>query len=123
MCFCAFCPLCNCVVIHVIVQKYKFSSLTGGNRLSVFSFHPGKVIDRHGFAMAAPVEWNRLSLNVTDPNYVKCYYIFIDLFIFSSRVFYNPQLYIKGRKPDNSVFVNLECYIWAEDFKIYIPES
>ena len=42
----------------------KSSNLTHGNRLSVSSVHPKKAICRPGFAMAAPVEGNRLQLNV-----------------------------------------------------------
>ena len=42
----------------------KSSSRTCGNRLSVYSTHPKKHIGRRGFAVAAPVEWNRLPQTV-----------------------------------------------------------
>ena len=40
------------------------SSLTCGNRLSVSSTCSKKHIDRHGFAVAAPAEWNNLPWTV-----------------------------------------------------------
>ena len=40
------------------------SSLTHGNRLSVSSTRPKKHIGRHGFAVAAPTEWNKLPQTV-----------------------------------------------------------
>ena len=40
------------------------SSLTRGNRLSISSTRPNKHIGRHGFAVAAPAEWNKLPQTV-----------------------------------------------------------
>ena len=42
------------------------SSLTHGNRLSISSTRPKKLIGRRGFAVAAPAEWNKL------PQIVRC---------------------------------------------------
>ena len=40
------------------------SSFTHGNRLSISSTRPKKHIGRHGFAVAAPAEWNKLPQTV-----------------------------------------------------------
>ena len=43
----------------------KTSSLTCGNQLSLSSVCPRKAIDRRGFAMASPIEWNRIPQSVS----------------------------------------------------------
>ena len=91
----------------------KSSRLTHGNQLSLSSVHPRKAIDRQGFAMASPTEWNRLPQSVRSQHTITGFRSQLKTYLF--RLAYPPPKYISlvGANLD----LNLIC-AWTFPFSI-----
>ena len=72
------------------------SSLTHGNRLSVSSTHPRKLIGRRGFAVAPPAEWNKLPQTVRSQQTIDSFRSQLNTHLFS--LAYPPPYLYPGRR-------------------------